>query len=326
MTYAHVVLGEVVPKNLAIDKADRLAVIVAPVLLVFYRVSEVFVFVIERSAGAVSRMMGLRTTHAAGGHSAEELKFIITSSRHEGHLSAFEAAAMNHLIEMDEFVAREIMVPRNEIISVPVDASFAQVLRVFLEYQFSRLPVYQKQAERIVGIVHYKDLLRTWEERRVAVDKRRPVRPFQLQRIMRKPLVLPETKPLSEVLEELTHAHMQMALVVDEFGTISGLLTFEDVLEHIFGEIEDEHDEHRAQPPAGETAVIEVDGTISLRDLETQYGITVDLPEDAGFETLRRIPALPVWRDPESGGRSGLGRPAVYGDRDGSESNFAGED
>lgn len=285
MTYAHVVLGEVVPKNLAIEKADRLAVLVAPALLVFYKISSAFVAVIEKSASGFSRIIGLKSDHPGGGHSAEELKFIISSSRHEGHLSALEESAIHRLIDMDEFVAREIMVPRNAIVSVPIDAGLNQVLRVFIDHKYSRLPVYEKQPEKIVGVVHYKDLMRVWEERRAAIDKRRPVRPFQLQRIVRKPLVMPETKPLSELIEAFRQAHMHMALIVDEFGTISGLLTIEDVLEHVFGEIEDEHDERRQQRTSA-AGLIEVEGNIPLRDLHTEYGLEVELPEDAGFETL----------------------------------------
>lgn len=283
MTFAHVVLGEVVPKNLAIEKADRIAVVVAPALLVFYRVTEAFVAVIEKSAAGISRLIGLKNTQSGGGHSAEELKFIISSSRHEGHLRELEESIIHRVLDLGDIYAREIMVPRNAIVSVPLDASLPQILRAFMEHQYSRLPVYEQQPERIVGVIHYKDLIRVWEERRVAIEKRRPVRPFNLQRILRKPLVVPETKPIAELIDVFRQAHMHLALVVDEFGTITGLVTPEDVLEQIFGEIEDEHDERR-QGPSTEGDVVEVDGTTPIRDLETQYGI--ELPADAGFETL----------------------------------------
>jgi CBS domain containing-hemolysin-like protein len=283
MTFAHVVIGEVVPKNLAIEKADQLATIVAPVLLIFYRVTEFFVFIIEKSAAALSRLLGLRGEPHGGGHSAEELRFIISSSRKEGHLLEFQENVLHHVLDMEELVAREIMVPRNAIVSVPLDASLNQVLRVFMDHQYSRLPVYEKKPENIVGIVHFKDLIRVWEERRIDIEKRRPVRPFEVQRILRKPLVIPETKPLTELVDEFRQAHNHMAIVVDEFGTISGLLTFEDVLEQVFGEIEDEHDERRLRPSI-DGSTVEVEGTIPIRDLETQYGI--ELPSEAGFETL----------------------------------------
>lgn len=283
MSYAHVVIGEVVPKNLALEKADRLAVLVAPPLLVFRRVSAPFVFVIERSAQALSRAIGLRGEHTAGGHSPEELIFIIRSSRKEGHLEGFEEAAIQKLLELRNAYVREIMVPRNDVISVSVDASLDELLRVTLQHKYSRLPVYEGRPEHVIGILHYKDLMRAWQERRLAIERGRPTRPFALRRYLRKPLVVPETKPLSQLVDEFRQSHTHMAMIVDEFGTIVGLVTLEDVLEQIFGEIADEHDVRRPLPVAG-APVVDVDGNTNIRDLAAQYGI--DLPGDAGFETL----------------------------------------
>ena len=282
ISYAHVVIGEVVPKNLAIEKADRLAILVAPVLLIFDRISAPFVFIAERSALAVSRLIGLRGSHS-GGHSAEELKFIVSSSRREGHLHRFEEDAIQALLELQNYFARHIMVPRNAIISVAAGATLDETLRLMREHQFSRLPVYEKSPEHIIGYIHYKDVMRVWEERRIALERKGSVGRFRMQRILRKPLVVPETKPLNELIDEFRTTHIHMAMVVDEFGTIAGLVTLEDVLEQIFGEIGDEHDAKRPAPRA-EAPIIDVEGAISIVDLATQYGI--ELPGDAGFETL----------------------------------------
>ncbi|HYL72637.1 MAG TPA: hemolysin family protein [Bryobacteraceae bacterium] len=283
ISYAHVVVGEVVPKNLAIEKADRLAILVAPVLLVFDRLSRPFVFIAERSAAALSHAIGLRGSHSGGGHSAEELKFIVSSSRREGHLHRFEEDAIQALLELQNYYVREIMTPRNAIVSVSVDAGLDQVLRRMREHQYSRLPVYQGPPEHIIGYVHYKDMMRIWEERRAVAEKNRVLRPFHLSRVMRKPLVVPETKPLNDLLDEFRNTHKHMAMVVDEFGTIVGLVTMEDALEQILGEIGDEHDAKRPKPKA-EATMLEVDGATTIRDLDTQYGL--ELPGDAGFETL----------------------------------------
>jgi putative hemolysin len=283
MSYAHVVIGEVVPKNLGIEKADKLAVIVSPALLVFYRVSEPFVALIEKSASFVSRLLGLSGKEHGGGHSAEELRYIIRSSGSEGFLHNFEQEVLQRVLDLSEYSAREIMVPRTSMVSVSIDATLDQVLRLFLDHQYSRMPVYEKERENIVGLVHFKDLIQVWEERRIGLERKRPVRPFRLRRILRKPLVVPETKSLNLLVDDFRKDRTHMAIVVDEFGTISGLVTMEDVLEQVFGEIEDEHDELRAKPPA-EADLLELDGATSIRDLETQFGI--ELPGDAGFETL----------------------------------------
>jgi len=283
ISFVHVVIGEVVPKNLAIEKADRLALLMAPALLVFLRISAPFVFVVERASSALGAAIGLHGGHGGGGHSPEELKFIVESSRLEGHLEGFEEDAIQKLLELREVNARQIMTPRMEIVSVSVDASLDELLRITLEHKFSRLPVYEGKPEHIIGIVHYKDLVRAWQERKFAADRRIPARPFLLRRYLRDVLVVPETKPLNQLVDEFRKKHAHLAMVVDEFGTITGLVTLEDVLEQIFGEIGDEHDVRRPLPVAG-APVIEVDGSTSIRDLASQYEI--ELPGDAGFETL----------------------------------------
>jgi CBS domain containing-hemolysin-like protein len=283
ISYAHIVLGEVVPKNLAIEKAGKMALLVAPALVAFDRISRPFIFFAERSAAAVSHWIGLRGGHGGGGHSAEELKFIISSSRTEGHLHRFEEDAIQALLELSNYSAREIMVPRNSIVSVSVDASLDHVLRRMREHEYSRLPVYEGDPEHLIGYVHYKDMMRIWEERRMAIARKRVLPPFHLSRVLRKPLLVPETKPLNDLIEEFRVTHTHMAMVVDEFGTIVGLVTLEDALEQIFGEIGDEHDVKRPKL-AGETATLELDGATTIRDLDTQYGL--ELPGDAGFETL----------------------------------------
>lgn len=282
MSYVHVVVGEVVPKNLAIDKADRLALLVAPILLVFHRASAPFVFVVERSASALSHALGLKG-HGGGGHSPEEIKFIVESSHHAGHLEGFEREAIHKLLDLKEINAREIMTPRVDIVSVSVDTSLDELLRIAHEHKYSRLPVYEGKPEHIIGILHYKDLFGAWQERKIAADRRQPATPFRLRRYLREPLVVPETKPLSQLVDEFQDHHTYLAMVVNEFGTISGLVTLEDVMGEVFGPMGDEHDVRRTIPAAG-TPVVELEGSTSIRELAADYGI--DLPGDAGFETL----------------------------------------
>ena len=283
ISYAHVILGEVVPKNLAIEKADRVAMMAAPVLLVFYRLSQPFVVVIERSSALILRILGLSAGHARGGHTIEELKYIVRTSRHAGHLDQFEQDAIERLIDVSEYSAREIMTPRPNIVSLPVDADLEQVLTVMTESKFTRVPVYEDRPERIIGYLHYKDLMRIWDERQFAHDRRRTARPFRLRRFVRKSVVVPETKPITQLLEEFRKGHTHMALVVDEFGTITGLVTLDDVLKQIFGEMTDEHDDIRPTP-VHQDRLLQLEGSTTIRDLETRYNLV--LPSEAGFETL----------------------------------------
>ena len=295
MTFFHVVVGEVVPKNLAIEKADRLAVLVAPALRAVSRILAPFVYVIERSSVSLSRALGLREEQRGGGHSAEELKLIVSAVRGDGRLPRFEEDVIHRVLDLEDLSVREIMVPRNDIVSVSIDSRPDDILRTMREHQYSRVPVFDGGPEHIIGILHYKDLLRFREELRTFDLTRPAALKYRLRMLLRKPPVVPESKPVSQMVEEFRQSRVHMAMVVDEFGTIVGIVTFEDVLEQIFGEIEDEQDLAR-QAPAAEARSQETDGTVSIRDLETQYGI--ELPVDAGFETLAgfllfRLGAIP---------------------------------
>lgn len=306
MTFLHVVIGEVVPKNIAIETADRLAVLVAPPLLVFYRIVEPFVFVLERSAAWISQTIGLKS---GGGHlsthSAEELKFIVASSQREGVLDPFTGKAMERQMELQEYLTREIMVPRNQIVATSVDTPLEQLLGLVNEHQYTRLPVYEGRPENIIGYVHSKDLLRVWEDRSLATGMRRPVRPFEIRRVLRKLPIVPESKPVIQLFDEFRKNHCHMAQVVDEFGTFAGVVTLEDMVEQVFGEIEDEHDARRpAVQPSG--AVLHLDGSIPIRDLEQHYGIVV--PADAGYETLAGFLLFKLGRIPASGDSVEQGR------------------
>lgn len=283
ISYSHVIIGEVVPKNLALEKADKVAILTAPVLLVFYRISQPFVVIIEKSSALILRMLGQAGGHSHGGHTPEELMYIIQSSRSEGHLAQFEETTIQHVIELSDHSAREIMTPRHNMVSLSVNASLDEVLSVMVEHKFTRVPVFEDRPEQIIGILHYKDLMRVWDERLFVHDRRRTTKPFRLRRFVRAPLVVPETKEINELIDEFRKAHTHMALVVDEFGTVTGLVTLGDVLGQIFGEVGDEHDVVRPVV-SYQDKVLQLEGGTTIRDLETRY--TVVLPSDAGFETL----------------------------------------
>jgi len=273
----------VVPKNLAIAKADRLAALVAPVLLIFYRLSLPFVVAIERVANVLTRALQLKGAPHGGGHSAEELKLIVTSSRGLGVLPEAQEDMIHRVLDLAEVSVREIMVPRNDMVSISSGATLDEVLHTMIERRHSRLPVYEGVPEKIIGVLHYKDLLPVWEERRRAIRAGRPSLAFRIARLMRHHLVVPETKPLSQMLEEFRQSRSHMAMVVDEFGTIVGMLTVKDVLEQVVGRIEGEH-ELRPEPLSQEADAVDLDGATRIRDLESEFGLAI--PAEAGFETL----------------------------------------
>jgi len=298
ISYFHVVLGEVVPKNMAIAKADRAAALTAPLLLVFYRLSIAFVVVIERSAAAITRALRIKPGNHAGVQSAEELKLIVSSSRGLGYLPEAEEDMIHRVLDLGAISVREVMVPRNDMIAISVEATLDEVLRIMIEAKHSRFPVYEGTPDKIIGILHFKDMLPVWEERRMAIRSSRPSRSFRMRRLLRPHLVAPESKPVTQMLAEFQRGPSHMAIVVDEFGTIAGLITVEDVLEQIVGRIEDEHDERTARPGL-ELDQVELEGTTRIRDLDSEYGI--EIPSDAGFETLAGFLLFRLGEIPEVG-------------------------
>jgi putative hemolysin len=215
-----------------------------------------------------------------------------------GYLPEAQEDMIHRVLDLGTISVREIMVPRNDIVSIASDASLDEILRTMVQQQHSRLPVYEGSPEQIIGILHYKDLIPIWEERRQAIRTGRPSRAFRVNRLLRRPLVVPETKPLSQMLEELRQGRSHIAMVVDEFGTIVGMLTVEDVLEQIVGRIEDEYDdkEHRRKV---DTGAVVLDGATRIRELESEYDI--EIPADSGFETLAGFLLFRLGEIPHSG-------------------------
>lgn len=283
MTFVTVVIGEVVPKNVAIENSARFATLVAPVLLVFYKIVEPFVWLIESSSAWLSRLMGVASGGGTAAHSIEELKFITSSGRSSGQFGELEEKIIHHTLDLQDLSVREVMVPWNDVVSLPVKATLSDVLGCVIREAYSRIPVYEDDPRNIIGILHMKDLIRVWESRRASNRAKKPSARFHLRHLLRRHLVVPESKPVNEMLAEFLEGHQHMAMVVDEFGLIVGLVTIEDVIEQAVGEIQDEHDV-RAIRPKLEAPSFVVEGTIPIRDLELQYGI--DLPTGAGFETL----------------------------------------
>jgi putative hemolysin len=304
ITYLLVILGELVPKSLALERAERVALAVSGPMDVFMTLSHPFLVVMNKSANLVLRGFGSRLRREGGAHSADELKLIVTASRRLGLLPEAEEEMIHHALELGHTTVREIMVPRHKIFSLPADMPLEEAMAKVVEEQHSRVPVYdpEKGRENIVGLLYSKDLSRMKHMRLSSADifARRSA-DAKVRHIMREVLFVPETKMLDDLLLEFQKRKRHLAVVVDEFGSVSGLVTVEDVLEQIVGELEDEFDvAQRAVIPLASGAVV-LDGSSNLRDLETQYDIV--LPREEGFETLAGFVMDQLGRIPRAGER-----------------------
>ncbi len=282
ITYFHMVLGEVVPKNLAMERSERLALHVAPPLDLFFRATSPFVSLVKGTAWNLSKMLGLKMHGGSEAYTAEELKLIVSVSGREGEHAERQQQMLHQVIDFFDLTVREVMVPRQEMVALPLDASLDQVIDSIARRRHTRIPIYDGSKENVVGVIFTKEVWAFVQQMRRWHLLDRPEPKFVVQRFVRDVEFVPETKLIFEMLEEFQERRRLLAMVVDEFGTVSGLVTMEDLLEQIVGEIQEEHEKAPVLEPL--SGPIEVDGILNVRDLEVRYEI--ELPYDAGFETL----------------------------------------
>ena len=247
ITCLHVILGNWCPSLWPCSERSRLRWRWRRPMDVFLTLTRPLLFVMSRAAGWVLRALGLAPDPAGPVHSPDELKLIVTASRQFGEIPPFQEEMIHHALELDNITVREVMVPRPDIFSLPGDLTLSDALARVVEEQHSRIPVYdpQRGPEHIIGVLYAKDLMR-WTRLRLTATPDQPVAArvsaMRISQIMHDVLVVPETKVLTELLEEFKERKRHLAVVVDEFGSTAGVITVEDVLEQIVGEIEDEFD------------------------------------------------------------------------------------
>lgn len=301
ITYFHVIMGELVPKSLALQRVEQVALSVAGPMDVFITISRPLLRLMTNSANAVLRLFGSRLMREGGMHSPEELKLILTSSRRLGLLPPIQEEIMHRALDLENITVREILVPRQNIFSLPADMALEDAMARVVEDQHSRIPIYDSKLgkEHIVGVLYSKDLARFMHMRFAQRPRTLPPEmTLRIRHIMRDVLVVPETKPAIDLLAEFRERKRHMAIVVDEFGSTVGLVTVEDALEQIVGEIEDEFDV-TVQPHLLDTGALVLEGGANVRDLESHLHIR--LPRDEGFETLGGFIMWRLGRLPQAG-------------------------
>ena len=305
ITCLHVILGELVPKSLALQRAEQVALAVAAPMDVFLTLTRPLIFMMSGAASSVLKVFGSRKLRQGPVHSPDELKLIVTASRQLGQIPPFQEEMVHRALELDNINVRQVMVPRPDIFSLPGDLSLHEALARVVEEQHSRIPVFdpQRGPEHIIGVLYAKDLMR-WTRLRLTASPGEPVAAriaaMKISQIMHDVLVVPETKVLTELLEEFKERKRHLAVVVDEFGSTAGVITVEDVLEQLVGEIEDEFDVPPQEQPVLEGKIaLQLEGAVGIRDLESQYQLT--LPREGTFETLAGFVLARLQRIPRVG-------------------------
>jgi CBS domain containing-hemolysin-like protein len=286
ITYFEVLLGEQVPKALSLHRGERIALAVAGPMDVFIRITRPAVKLMKASARIVLRAFRVPLRVEGGDvHSPEEIKLVATASRRSGLLPEYQEQIIHRAIELDHVTVREIMTPRARIFSLPADMPIELASARVVEEQHSRIPVFDpaQGSDHIIGILYSKDLSRLMHFRTAGA---RPTGDsgLTLRQVMRDLLVVPETKLAVELLQEFQERRRQIAIVVDEFGSTVGLVTAEDLLEQIVGELDDEFDVAARSFSPTTPGNYEIEGTVPLRDLTTK--LQWSFPREAGVETL----------------------------------------
>jgi putative hemolysin len=280
----HVVIGELVPKTVSLARAERVALMIARPFSWFLKTFRWAIDLLEGVSGAIVKALGVSEPQVPGAaHSTEELQIQIQQARERGLLAPGEEKFIVSAIELGQVQVREIMVPRPDMHMVAVESTLDEVLRAFATTQRSRIPVYRGTEDQILGFVHIKDMLWVLLDRERRLEENLSASPFDLRRVLREVLIVPETKPAGELLLELRTHHVGLAIVVDEFGSVLGLVTLEDILEQVVGEIHDEFDVVERPLTLADGAIV-FDAALNVRDLDTQYNIT--LPEDPAYATV----------------------------------------
>ncbi|CEH31244.1 hypothetical protein AM501_10970 [Aneurinibacillus migulanus] len=274
ITFLHVVLGELAPKTLAIQKAEAISLGLARPLILFYKIMYPFIWLLNGSAGLFIRMFGMKPANEhEHAHSEEELRLILAQSLESGEINPTEFTYMNNIFKFDERVAREIMVPRTEIACLYVEDSLQEHFQTIRREGLTRYPVVEKDKDHVLGIVHTKELFMRY------LDNPQ----LDITAIMRPVLFVNEATPLETLLKKMQKQRHSLAILVDEYGGTSGLVTMEDILEEIVGEIRDEFDVNERPPieEIGKNHYI-VDNKVLLVEVEELTGMKAD-PE---FDTV----------------------------------------
>ena len=232
ITILHIVLGEQAPKVLAIQKPETTSMAIAIPLRAFAFITFPFIWVLDRMSNVVLRLFGVGSLHEAEVHTSEELRMLLGQSKQSGEIQESEHELLENVFEFNDRMVKQIMVPRTRISAIDVNTNEDTVLEMVYNEGYSRIPVYEGNIDNIVGVLYVKDLLQ--------IIRRHE--PLELAKTMRPAYFVPETKKINRLLRQFQRKHMHMAIVSDEFGGVSGIVTIEDIMEELVGEIQDEYD------------------------------------------------------------------------------------
>jgi CBS domain containing-hemolysin-like protein len=276
ITYLHIVLGELVPKTLSLERAETVALFVARPIELFYTLFRIPIAVLKKSGTVIGRAIGLKmTAEHAQAYTEEEIRYLIDASHKGGHLEAGEREMIHNIFEFTSETVRDCMIPRTEVAAASASSSVGELAALFESTGLSRMPVVEGNLDSVVGVLHGKDVLRALLKGTEDVART----------LMRPAIFVPPSAQLDHVLARMRGTGNHLAIVVDEHGSLEGIVTLEDIIEEIVGEIRDEFDEGSDEPVAAQPdGSFVIDATIPIRALNRRLDIRI--PESGRYATL----------------------------------------
>lgn len=274
ITFLHIVFGELAPKSIAIQKPVATTMKIALPLQFFYYVFKPMIWVLNGFANFLLRLIGIQVGAHEANHSSEELQYLLEKGKESGALNNAEHELIKNVFDFNERIVKNIMVPRTKIVAVDQSDSAEAFIQTVTEEGYSRIPIYDDNIDQIIGVVHTKDIL-------PLVVQGKPV---ILRNIMRKPYFIPETKKINDLMAEFQQKRIQIAFVLDEFGGTAGMVTLEDIVEELVGEIQDEYDEETPLVEQISETEFMVDAGASVHDASGYLPLA--LPESSDYDTI----------------------------------------
>jgi CBS domain containing-hemolysin-like protein len=274
ITILHIVFGELAPKSLAIQRSESTTLAIAIPLQFFYYIFKPAIWFLNGFSNLLLRGIGITPVHGAEVHSSEELRLIFEQSKESGAIQDSQHELFENVFSFNDRMVKQIMVPRTKLAALDIESSEDKILDMVFTEGYSRIPVYRESIDNIVGVLYVKDLL-------IVIRRGQPI---ELEKLIRPAYFVPETKKINRLLQHFQRSHLHMAIVSDEFGGVSGLVTMEDIMEELVGEIQDEYDEE--VPVVEKLSDFEFKVSTAAAILDVNDFLPYPLPEGEDYETV----------------------------------------
>lgn len=288
ITFLILVFGEITPKTIATQNAEKLALIYGPIILFLMKVLTPVIWFINLFSACILKIFGVNKKTGPS-MTESELRTIVDVSHEEGVIEEDEKEMINNVFDLGDAIAKDVMVPRVYVVMADVNMSYDELLRLFRKEQFTRIPVYEGNVDNIIGLVNMKDLL-LYED----------LEHFDIRKILRKPYFTVENKNVSDLLMEMKKSTFNLAIVLDEYGEVAGIVTVEDIVEEIVGEVQDEYDAHEIENIKKiDDHTYDIKGFINLHDLNDELDLALDSEDfdSIGGLIIDRLGRLPQLND-----------------------------